>query len=298
MKIAVAGATGYVGAALCELLGLRHELIILTRDTQKGHLVFGQTFTIIEFSKNRPDLLISGLEGVDAVVNLAGENISSARWSLDIKQRILNSRIDSSRSLLNAFKKMAQPPKTFIISSATGYYGNRPEETLDESSPSGSGFLAEVCRQNEALAPDFESLDIRTLIIRSGPVMDRSGGALKKMITPFRFYLGAVLGTGKQYMPWISLKDETAAIKFLLERSDLSGVFNLTSPNPSKNCEISAAIAANLGRPCFFRIPAVLLRILLGEMAGELLLSSQRVSPARLLAAGFDFRHTRFEDVL
>ncbi|AQQ71289.1 Epimerase family protein [Limihaloglobus sulfuriphilus] len=297
MKIAVAGATGFVGSELCRLLSSMHELTILTRDTQKGHLFFGQAFTIVEFSENRPDLLISELEGVDAVINLAGENIAVARWTPEIKQSILNSRLESSRRLLKTFKEMPEPPKTYIISSATGYYGNRPGETLNESSPSGSGFLADVCRQNEALAPEFESLSIRTIIIRSGPVMDRGGGALKKMMLPFRFYLGACLGSGEQHMPWISLEDETAAIKFLLEHGSLSGVFNLTSPNPATNRQISKAIAAYLNRPCFFRLPAAALRLLMGEMAGELL-SSQQVLPERLLEAGFEFKRPLFQDVL
>lgn len=296
MKIAVTGATGFIGTALCNELAKDHNVTALTRKPQKAS--FDKPVDIIKWNPDSLDGWEKYLQGCDAIVNLAGTNVAAGRWTKKLKDSILNSRINSSKILLEAIKKTHTKPKTFIIASATGFYGSRGDENLDETSDSGQEFLAEVCRKNESIAQQFSALGIRTIIIRTSVVLGTSGGALPKMALPFKFCLGGRWGTGSQWLSWISLNDEVSAIKFLLENENLEGPFNLTSPQPQTNRDFFRTLASIMKRPCFLPIPAFCLKLIAGQMADEMFLTSQRVYPKRLLAAGFQFQDPELKDTL
>jgi hypothetical protein len=289
MKLIVTGATGFIGTALCNELAKEHNVIALTRNPHKAS--FKRPVEILKWNPNALDGWENCLENSDAVVNLAGTNIASGRWTKKLKAKILNSRINSSKILLQAIKKTNQKPKTFIIASATGFYGSQADNQLDETSDKGRGFLAEVCSKIENIAADFQALDIRTIMIRTAVVLGTTGGALPKMILPFKFYLGGHWGCGKQWLSWISLTDEIAAIKFLLEDDNLQGAFNLTSPEPKTNRDFFRTLAGVMNKPCFLPMPAFFLKTILGQMADEMFLSSQKAYPKNLLAAGFKFKY-------
>lgn len=288
-KILITGATGFIGKALCNELAKEHNVIALTRRPQKAS--FNNHVDILKWNPNALDGWEKCLEGSDAVVNLAGTNIASGRWTKNLKSQILNSRINSSKILLQAIKKTNQKPKTFIIASATGFYGSQGDSQLDENSENGRGFLAEVCCKNESIAEELQALETRTIVIRTGVVLDPSGGALPKMTLSFKFCLGGHWASGKQWLSWISLADEVSAIKFLLENDNLHGAFNLTSPNPQTNRDFCRILAARLKKPCWLPMPAFFLKIIFGQMADEMFLTSQRVYPKRLLASGFKFEN-------
>jgi len=298
MKIAVTGATGFIGRALCSELCKEHNVIALTRRPEKEADVFERKVDVIKWNAERMDGWEKSLEGTDAIVNLAGSNLASGRWSEKFKGDILSSRVNSARTLLEAVKKTKAKPRTFIIASATGFYGSRGDEELDEESAGGEGFLAEVCRKNESITEEFEELGIRTIVIRTGVVLDFSGGALPKMAMPFRFYLGGHWGGGRQWVSWISLADEISAIRFLIENDELEGVFNLTSPEPVRNRDFFEILAGRLKKPCLFAMPGFLLKLMFGQMADEVFLASQRVYPERLLAGGFKFKDSGLKETL
>ncbi len=231
------------------------------------------------------------LEGLTAAVHLSGVNLASRRWTPEFKREILESRVASTRVLATSLAALRQPPRALLVASATGYYGNRQNELLDETSHPGDGFLADSCRQWEAAAQPAIDAGIRVIHLRFGVVLGPGPGALAKMLPFFRLGLGARLGSGDQYMSWISLPDALAAINFLLESDSLSGPFNFSAPNPVTNAQFTRALAQQLHRPAIFSIPAFALRMAFGEMADEALLSSCRAYPARLAAAGFQFSH-------
>ncbi len=298
MKIAVTGATGFIGGALCNELAKEHNVIAMTRRPEKGAALFEKKVDVIKWNPERMDGWERRLEGTDAIVNLAGTNLASGRWSEKLKGEILNSRINSSRILLEAVKETEAKPRTFIIASAIGFYGSRGDEEIDEESDNGQGFLAEVCRKNESIIKEFEDLDIRTIVIRTGVVLDSSGGALPKMAMPFRFYIGGYWGGGRQWVSWISLADEVSAIRYLIENYKFKGVFNLTSPEPERNREFFEILAGRLNKPCGVAMPGFLLKLMFGQMAEELFLASQRVYPRKLLAGGFKFKNTGLKNAL
>jgi len=298
MKVAVTGATGFIGRALCKKLVKERNVIALTRNPEKASALLDKAVEIIKWNPNMPDGWEKCLENSDAIVNLAGTNLASGRWTKNLKAEILNSRINSSRVLLQAIKSSQTKPKTFIMASAIGFYGSRGDEQLDAESNNGQGFLADLCCKNEGLTREFEALGIRIIVIRSGIVLGASGGALPKMVTPFKFYLGGYWGSGNQWMSWISLTDEVAAIQFLIENANLCGVFNLTSPEPLRNRQFFQTLASELKKPCWLPIPAFFLKIIFGQMADELFLASQRVYPRKLLAAGFKFKNPGLKNAL
>jgi uncharacterized protein (TIGR01777 family) len=298
MKIAVTGATGFIGRALCNELCKEHNVISLTRRPEKAAGLFERTVDVIKWNAERMDGWEKSLEGTDAIVNLAGSNLASGRWSEKFKGEIVNSRVNSARTLLEAVKETEAKPGTFIIASAIGFYGSRVDEELDEESAGGEGFLAEVCRKIESIAEEFEELGIRTIVIRTGVVLDFGGGALPKMAMPFRFYLGGYWGGGRQWVSWISLGDEISAIRFLIENYEFEGVFNLTSPEPVRNRDFFETLAGRLRKPCLFSMPGFLLKVMFGQMAEELFLASQRVYPRRLLAGGFNFKNSGLKNAL
>jgi hypothetical protein len=240
----------------------------------------------------------AAIEGFDAVVHLAGENVASGRWTTEKKERILTSRVDSTRLLAERIAELESPPKVLASASAVGFYGDRGDEELDESSPSGKGFLAEVCRQWEAAAQAVEAKGVRLAVLRIGVVFDRHGGALTRMLPLFRLGLGGTLGNGRQYVSWITRSDLVAAIERVLTDESLSGPINLTSPSPATNRQLTKALGRVLHRPTLLRVPAMLLRVAAGEMADGMLLASARVLPTRLLDAGFEFTHADLDAAL
>jgi hypothetical protein len=231
------------------------------------------------------------LEDLTATIHLSGANLAAHRWTPDYKREIANSRINSTRILATTLANLRHPPRTLLVASATGIYGNRGDELLDETSPLGSGFLAECCQQWEAAARPAVDAGIRVLYLRFGVVLNTADGALASLLPIFRLGLGGRLGSGRQYMSWISLPDALAAIFFLLDSPTLEGPVNLTSPNPATNAQFTRALAAQLHRPAFLPVPAFALRLTFGEIADEVLLSGARAYPAKLAAAGFQFSH-------
>jgi uncharacterized protein (TIGR01777 family) len=241
---------------------------------------------------------LSGLEGVDAVVHLAGENIASGRWTAERKARIRDSRVNGTRALCEALVRLSRPPKVLVSASATGYYGNRGTELLTEESPAGQGFLAEVCQAwEEATAPAVQA-GIRVVPLRIGLVLSPRGGVLAKIRWPFASGLGGPVGSGEQYMSWIALDDVVGAIHHVLLHETLRGPINGVAPHPVTNKEFVTTLGRILKRPTFLPLPAAALRFALGEMAEELLLSSTRVEPRRLVESHYTFRYPQLEGAL
>jgi len=238
------------------------------------------------------------LEGIDAVIHLAGEPIANKRWSARQKEKIRNSRVIGTRAIADAMAGQSTGPRTLIMASAIGIYGDRGDDELTESAPSADGFLAAVVQNWESAAVPAETAGIRVVQLRLGIVLSEAGGALAKMLLPFRMGLGGPLGSGKAWMSWIHLDDVTQAFLQALQNPDWQGAYNLTSPNPVTNKVFSQTLASTLSRPCLFPVPPPVLRFLFGEMADEALLASAKVLPDRLLQAGFTFKHPEIRPAL
>lgn len=284
MKILISGASGLVGKRLSERLKKRgDEVVKLVRKPNEDGVYW-----------NIPEQRIdeSQLEGFDCVVHLAGESIAEGRWSEEKKNRIYNSRIDSTRLLVNSFKHLKSKPKRFLSASAIGYYQHTGHQKLTEDSAAGDNFLARVCIDWEGEARKAESLGISCSQMRIGIVLSAQGGALAKMALPFRLGLGGKVGSGEQYMPWIDLDDLVQAIAFLMDHPEIQGPVNLVSPEPIKQVDFAKELASYFHKPAFFNAPETMLKLIIGEMAEELLLSSYRVIPKVLQEHGFQFEYT------
>jgi uncharacterized protein (TIGR01777 family) len=238
------------------------------------------------------------LAGVDAVVHLAGENIAAQRWTEAFKKRFLDSRLRGTHLLCQTLAGLASKPAVLVSASATGYYGDRGAEPVDESSPPGRGFLADVCQQWEVATHPARDANIRIVNLRIGVVLSRDGGALNKMLTPFRLGLGGVIGSGQQYLSWIALDDLVSAIQHALSAAAMSGPVNAVAPGAVTNREFTKTLGRVLKRPTIFAMPAFAARLAFGEMADEMLLSGARVEPRALSAAGFEFTHSQLEPTL
>ncbi|MBK9610861.1 MAG: TIGR01777 family protein [Dehalococcoidia bacterium] len=285
MRVAITGASGLIGTALAARLKSEgHDV----RPLKRGAAADWDPAT----GWIRP----GALEGIDAVVHLAGESIGKGRWSPKRKQELRSSRIDSTRLLVSEISKMASPP-VFVAASAIGYYGNREDEVIDETSARGEGFLADLVRDWEAESTKAEDAGARTVLLRFGVILAKEGGALPQMMLPFKFGAGGRLGSGRQWFSWVALED---AVSILIRSltTDMSGVYNVTAPEPVTNRELTKALSKVLKRPAIFPVPPFALRIVLGESANELLLAGQRVLPRRLLDAGFTFRQTEISTTL
>jgi len=292
MKIAVTGASGLVGSALVAALeDGGHRVVRLVRRQPEGD---GE----VRWDPAAGVLDPADLEGVDAVVHLAGESIASGPWTRERKRRIRDSRVDGTRLVASAVSAMAEPPRTLVSASAVGYYGDRGDRVLDEDAGPGEGFLAEVCQGWEAAADPARERGVRVVHPRIGMVLAADGGALAKMLLPFRLGVGGVLGPGDQYMSWIGLGDLVAVILHALGDGDLEGPVNAVAPAPVTNREFTRTLGRVLHRPTILPAPALALRLLLGEMAEELFLASTRAVPARLEGHGFTFRHPDLEGAL
>jgi hypothetical protein len=252
----------------------------------------------IEWSPDRYSIALARIEGFDAVVNLAGESIAEGRWTEDKKQRIRESRVKGTKLLGDALANLTNPPKTFICASAIGYYGNRGDEILTETSAPGDDFLAEVCVEWEKATALATEKGIRVLNTRFGVILDAHGGALAKMLPPFRAGLGGKIGSGKQWMSWLALDDVVGALKFALTNEALSGPVNFVAPNPVTNAEFTNTLGKVLSRPTLFPIPAFGVRLLFGEMGEALLLAGQRVAPKRLMTEGYQFQYSQLDEAL
>ncbi len=284
MKIAIAGASGMVGKALTKSLSAKgHVVTPLVRGSADDQVFVGVTSEY--------------LQTFDAVINLAGENIAAKRWSDEQKKLIVDSRVKTTAFLANALAKTSGSPKVFINASAIGIYGNRGSESITEESSPGTGFLASTCRQWEEATKPAQRQGLRVVIARLGVVLSKEGGALHKMLLPFQLGAGGVLGSGRQYMSWIDIDDLVKAFVFLLE-NDVEGVVNMTSPKPVTNAEFTSTMSKVLSRPAILPAPAFGLKLILGEMAQEMLLDGSLVLPSKLEKAGFKFDYANLESSL
>jgi len=286
-RILLSGASGMLGTALREALA--------TRNTPFINLVRGTPAEPNQLQWNPAGAQAiahsEGLEDLTAAIHLSGANLAARRWTPEYKRAIGESRIGSTRALSTALARLSHPPKMLLVASAVGIYGNRGDELLDETSPLGKGFIADLCREWEAAAKPAVDAGIRVVHLRFGVVLAAGQGALARLVPLFRMGLGGQLGSGRQYMSWISLPDALAAIFFVLESPSLAGPVNFTAPNPVTNAQFTSALATQLHRPAFLSVPGFALRLALGEMARETLLWGARAYPAKLAASGFQFSH-------
>jgi hypothetical protein len=288
MRVLMSGSSGLVGtAALAALQRGGHEVAPLVRRAPRpGTAEIGWDPEGGAESGLDP----ARLEGFDAVVHLAGENIASARWTAAHKARIAGSRVGGTTALCTALAALARPPRVLVAASAVGYYGNRGDEILTEDSACGSGFLAGVCRAWEEACAPASRRGIRAVNLRFGVVLSARGGALARMLVPFRLGLGGVVGSGRQFLPWIELSDAAGVVLFSIVSDSLSGPVNAVAPQAVTNREFTRALGHALRRPTVFPLPAAVARLAFGEMADELLLASARAEPRKLLASGYAFR--------
>lgn len=298
MKIVVSGASGLVGKPLLGVLrGEGHEVTALTRGSSSSANSLAGVRTI-NWNPDSGQLDGTALEGLDAVVHLAGENIAVGRWTAAKKARIRDSRVNGTQVLARTLASLQHKPSTLVCASAIGFYGNRGDEVLREDAVAGTGFLADVCRDWEMAAAPAVDAGIRVVWLRIGVILAREGGALAKMLLPFRMGVGGILGSGKQFMSWISVTDVVGIISFVLNHSEARGPHNTTAPQPVTNYEFTKTLGKVLGRPTIFPMPAFAVNLVFGEMGQELLLSSTRVVPSGLEAAGYSFQHPTLEIAL
>ena len=291
MTLLIAGGSGFLGTALARALRTaRHRVLILTRRPQRDGDVLWTT---------RPNDTAwrHALDRADAVINLAGESIAGSRWTEERKRAIRGSRIEATSALVSAFKAAARPPATFVSASAIGIYGTHGDEVVTEESPAGSDFLSDVCRQWETLAIEASSRS-RVLLLRSGLVLARDGGALPQLALPFQLFAGGPVGSGRQYMSWIGLEDWIGLVHWALVTNHVSGPLNLTAPAPVTNGEFARILGSVLKRPAIVPMPAFVMRLALGELADALILGGQRVVPARAQALGYEFKYPTLEPAL
>lgn len=299
MRIIITGATGFIGKALSShLVEAGFEVIALSRNTKTASKIFGEKVTVAEWDGKTAKGWANYAEGAFAIVNLAGENIAGGRWTSSKKKKILESRLNAGKSVVEAVRQAQVKPKVVIQSSGIGYYGAHLDEIVDEIFPLGTGFLPEVAQRWENSTKEVESFGIRHIVIRTGVVLGKDGGALPRLIRPFRFFLGGHPGDGEQYFSWIHLQDEIRAIRFLIEKEDLNGAFNLTAPESLKMKEFCHILGKVMRRPSWFPLPGFFLRMIYGQMAEETILHGQRVVPKRLQEAGFEFLYPEAESAL
>jgi uncharacterized protein len=292
VRILISGASGLIGRALAESLrAAGHSVQTLVRrkpDESQGEMAWDPEAGVLDSSR---------LEGVDAVVHLAGKPIDG-RWTEATKRAIRDSRVKGTTLLAQAAAQLPTRPQVFICASAVGFYGSRGDEALDETSASGQGFLPDVCRAWEDAAAPARYAGLRTVHLRSGIVLSRQGGILARVLPPFKMGAGGIVGTGEQWISWISLADAIAAIQHVIASAELLGPVNLTSPQPVSNAEFTHTLGKILSRPTVLSLPAFAVKLLLGEMGDELLLAGQKALPKKLLASGFAFAHSDLESAL
>ena len=298
MRLGITGATGLIGSALCRaLIQNNHQVLLLARRPEKARQQFPSAQSIVWDARSGA-VEESSLEGLDAVVHLAGEPIAAGRWNPKRKKAIRESRVEGTRNLVDVLSRLKNSPRVLISGSAIGYYGAGGDEPLEESDQAGGDFLAELCRQWESEAQRAAESGVRVVLLRTGLVLSTEGGALPRMLPPFRMFVGGPLASGRQWMSWIHIQDQVEAIQYVMAHDDIEGPVNLTAPNPVTNEEFSKTLAKALARPALFRVPALALRVLFGEMARLLLISGQRVIPKKLEQAGYQFRFPELKGAL
>ncbi|MDD5772229.1 MAG: TIGR01777 family oxidoreductase [bacterium] len=298
MKIVVTGATGFIGSVLCERLHkYGYKVTAFSREPDKAKILADYA-EIIEWDGSSVDVLSNCFEGDYGIVNLIGENIGSGLWTHAKKKMILESRVNAGKAITEAIKKVKIKPRVLIQASAAGYYGSHGDEIIDESFPVGTGFLPGVAAEWEDSTKEVEDLNIRRVIVRTGVVLGENGGALPRLKTTFHLFLGGHIGNGKQWFSWIHIDDQVEAICFLLKNNALKGIYNLTAPNPLEMKEFCHILGKVMGRPSSLFVPGFVIRMLMGEMAKEMLLSGQRVFPKRLIDAGYKFIYSDAKDAL
>ncbi|MBT0723809.1 TIGR01777 family protein [Rosenbergiella sp. S61] len=293
MKILITGASGLIGQRLTEtLLSQFHQITALTRTPERAAKLLGPQVQLWNTLADK-----TSLDGFDAVINLAGEPIADKRWTKDQKQKLCDSRWQLTAQLAALIKASANPPSVFISGSAVGYYGDQGQALVTEDRLAKKEFTWQLCSRWEALALEAKSEKTRVCLLRTGVVLSRQGGALSKMVMPFRACLGGPFGDGQQYMPWIHIDDMLNAIQFLLHQNTLNGPFNMVAPNPARNEQFSTLLAKVLHRPSFMRVPATMVQWLMGESA-ILVLGGQQAIPQRLIDAGYKFRYNELKPAL
>jgi uncharacterized protein len=293
MKIVIAGGSGFLGVPLVQRLTARgNDVVVLTRDPSRVRV--GRA---LQWDARSQGAWSDEAAAADVVINLAGENIGDKRWTEERKRRMVASRLDATGAIVEALRRDSSRARTLINASAVGYYGDRAEEVLDENSSRGDGFLAELVEQWENAAREAESI-ARLVILRFGVVLDRSGGALKRMLLPFKFGVGGPIGSGEQWMSWIDREDALRAVEWSIDHDLARGVYNVTSPQPVRNRDFARSLGRALHRPAILPAPAFALRLVLGQMADEALLASQRVVPNRAEAQGFTFAQSALDAAL
>jgi len=298
MHVVIAGGTGFIGSRLCELLTADgHSVVVLTRNRHREKQS-GEQLQYQYWDASNPQEMKSVIEATDAVVNLAGESIAGKRWTNTQKKKILNSRVETTRALVSAIAAAGKKPSVMVSASGIHIHDHTIETVYTESSETGNDFLADVCKTWEAEARRVEQENVRLAIIRFGIVLGDTGGALQRMLLPFKFFAGGPLGSGKQWMPWVHIDDVIGIIRYVFENENAHGVFNATSPNQVTNKEFSKLLGKVLNRPSFMPAPAFALRLMLGEMADTLLLTGQRVLPERTLEVGYSFKFPHLENAL
>lgn len=294
MNILITGGTGFVGAGLCPmLLKQGHYLTILTRSPKEYQSEEAKNQQFISWDSD----LVAALEQADAVINLVGENIFSQRWTEEVKKSIYTSRIGNTKKLVKAIKETGNPPEIMVSASAAGYYGGRGADILTEDEPAGKDFLAQVCVDWEKAAQPVQEAGVRLANPRIGIVLEKGGGALQKMLPPFRFFVGGPVGRGTQFVPWIHRHDLCRGLIFPLENEELKGPYNLNAPNPVTMEELANAMGDVLNRPSVFRVPEFVLDIVLGE-AADPILESLRLKPEKLQDSAFEFQFTHVREAL
>jgi uncharacterized protein (TIGR01777 family) len=290
MNILITGGTGFIGTALSrELRNSGHTVVLTTR---------GPSDSKEKMTWNPPGLIAPEIISTfDAVINLAGEPIAPGRWTKAKKERILSSRINTTRALVESMKRAGTKPRVLISASAVGYYGAHGDEYAAEDTPPASDFLAYVCIKWEEEALKAEELGVRVVIVRLGAVLESDGGALPQMIVPFKFFLGGPIGSGKQWFSWIHRDDVVGIIKYVLDKDTIIGPVNATAPNPVTNKEFSTALGKEFNSPSWFAVPGFVVKLTLGEL-GSVLLTGQRVLPEKALKAGYEFKYTDVNDAL
>jgi len=298
MRILIAGGTGFIGRALCrELLLAGHEVMVLTRDASRAVRRVPQGTGVAQWSPEQPEGLQQTLSDADAVVNLSGESVAAQRWTPEFKQRLIDSRVNSTRALVRAVRQAEPRPKVMVNASAVGIYGDRGEEVLTEASPPGTGFLAELAGRWEQAAEEAREAGARVVKLRIGVVLGEGGGALEKMLLPFRFFVGGPFGSGQQWFPWVHLEDVTGLILHALQNEAVDGAVNVVAPGIVRLREFCKVLGKVMGRPSWLPVPGFALRLVAGEL-GETLLWSQRVVPQVAVQTGYTFRYPQVEEAL
>jgi len=297
VKVLVSGASGFIGSALCDSLLVRGDSVVgLTRDPKRARRTNPSVvWHAWEPTLERPPA--AAFEGVDAVVNLLGEKINQ-RWTDEAKRRIMESRRTGTHNLVGAIAGLERKPRVLVNQSAIGFYGDRGEAIVDESSEGGEGYDADVVREWEKAAHEVDSTGVRLVIVRTGHVLDPSDGFLAALLTPFKLGVGGPLAGGAQYVSWVHVNDEVGVLLWAIENERVSGVVNATAPNPVTNRVFSKALGKALGRPAVVPVPGIMLDLMYGREFGQVLRGGQRVLPRRALDLGYEFRHPELDEAL